>query len=166
MVVMRRIVDESWAVRYPPYVSPLARDLLSRLLQRQPNRRLGCGPLGAAEVKAHPWFSEVGLISDWGALAARRMPPPRQPRPGDAAKRLRELAESDRRNAAKQLATAAAAAPAGEGGGGGGGGAGAGGGAAAAAAAERNGGTKARNGGGGESANQAAADIDAIFAEF
>ena len=54
MVVMRRIVDESWAVRYPPYVSPLAKDLLSRLLQRQPARRIGCGPLGALEVKRPP----------------------------------------------------------------------------------------------------------------
>ena len=156
MVVMRRIVDESWAVRYPPYVSPLAKDLLSRLLQRQPARRLGCGPLGAAEVKAHPWFSEVGRIADWGALAARRMPPPRQPRPGDAAKRLRELAESDRRNAAKQQQVTAAAAGAG----------------AAGAPAESNGGggAKARNGAGGGGAesnnSQAAADIDAIFAEF
>ena len=146
MVVMRRIVDESWAVRYPPYVSPLAKDLLSKLLQRQPSRRIGCGPLGASEVKSHPWFSKVGKITDWGALAARRMPPPRQPKPTDAAKRLRELAENDRRNAAKLAAAAAA-------GGGGGGG------------------TKVRgNNGNGvpdnSRATTTAADVDAIFAEF
>ena len=151
MVVMRRIVDESWAVRYPPYVSPLAKDLLSKLLQRQPARRIGCGPLGALEVKDHPWFSKIGKISDWGSLAARRMPPPRQPRPTDAAKRLRELAESDRRSAA------AAATKVANGGGG------------AGATAERNG-IKARNGGASpdnsQQQQQAAADIDAIFAEF
>ena len=157
MVVMRRIVDESWPVRYPPYVSPLARDLLSKLLQRQPARRLGCGPLGAAEVRAHPWFSQAGKIADWGALAARRMPPPRQPRPSDAAKRLRELAEGDRRSAARLAAAAraAAGAAAGAGAGAGGGGGAAGNGAGAGSGA-----------GGAASGTAAAEVVDAIFAEF
>lgn len=146
MVVMRRIVDESWAVRYPPYVSPLAKDLISKLLQRQPSRRIGCGPLGALEVKNHPWFAKVGKITDWGALAARRMPPPRQPKPTDAAKRLRELAENDRRNAAKLAAAAAV---------GGGGGTG-----------NNTNGIKARGNNGVPENSRAVADVDAIFAEF
>lgn len=41
---------------------------------QDPQRRLG-GRGGAAEVRAHPWFTGV----DWGALAARRIPAPYVP---------------------------------------------------------------------------------------
>ena len=51
------------------------RDLIRRLLVRVPAKRLGCGPGGAVELKAHPWFR--GL--DWDALAARRLRAPYVP---------------------------------------------------------------------------------------
>jgi cGMP-dependent protein kinase 2 len=96
MVVMRRIVDASFQVRYPAYVSPAARDLLGRLMERRPSRRLGALADGAAGVKRHAWFAGF----DWGALEARRMVPPRAPR-DDAARRIRELADAERRRGAR-----------------------------------------------------------------
>ncbi len=60
-------------VALPAYLSPAARDLLRRLLVRQPRWRLGCGGGGAAEVMGHPWFGGF----DWAAYARRDMEPPR-----------------------------------------------------------------------------------------
>ena len=39
--VMRRIVDDTWQITYPPYVSSTAKDLISKLLERRPARRIG-----------------------------------------------------------------------------------------------------------------------------
>ena len=64
-------------------------DLISRLLERKPTRRLGMLNGRAADIKRHKWFD--GL--DWDALEARRMEPPRLPK-DDSAKRLRELTVS------------------------------------------------------------------------
>lgn len=75
MDVMRRIVDEAWPVPYPDYFSPEAVDLLARLLQRRPTRRLGNLASGVQGIKQHAWFR----CFDWEALAARRMPVPRRP---------------------------------------------------------------------------------------
>lgn len=61
-------------------------DLLARLLERKPARRLGMLNGLANDVKNHPWFSGI----DWIALAARKVETPRQPK-DDSAKRLREL---------------------------------------------------------------------------
>ena len=52
------------------------RDLIKRLLTRSPAKRLGCASGGAAEVKAHPWFSGF----DWEALAQRKLRAPYLPR--------------------------------------------------------------------------------------
>eukprot|EP01012_Entosiphon_sulcatum_P050977 TRINITY_DN6997_c0_g1_i2.p1 TRINITY_DN6997_c0_g1~~TRINITY_DN6997_c0_g1_i2.p1 ORF type:complete len:375 (+),score=89.09 TRINITY_DN6997_c0_g1_i2:337-1461(+) len=66
----------------PEFVGLDAADLLSRLLIRDPTKRLGSGPNGAREVKAHPFFRSV----DWVALYNRRIVPPFKPvvsGPGD-----------------------------------------------------------------------------------
>lgn len=39
--VMRRIVDDTWQITYPPYISSTAKDLISKLLERRPARRIG-----------------------------------------------------------------------------------------------------------------------------
>lgn len=52
-----------------------ARDLLSRLLVRDPKMRLGSGDLDASEVKSHPFFSDV----DWVGLMEGRVSPPWSP---------------------------------------------------------------------------------------
>ena len=63
-----------------------AQDLIARLLERKPARRLGMLACKAADVKRHKWFDAI----DWDALEARRVEPPRKPR-DDSAKRLKEL---------------------------------------------------------------------------
>ncbi|KDD73798.1 protein kinase [Helicosporidium sp. ATCC 50920] len=92
MVVMRRIVDDKFVVQYPPYMSAEARDLISRLLERRPARRVGMLQGRASDIKRHPWFAGF----DWEALEARRMPAPRKPKQ-DSEKRIAELAEQERR---------------------------------------------------------------------
>ena len=54
--VMRRIVHEAWPVKYPPYMSPAAKDLIMRLLERKPAKRIGMLQSGVDEIKNHPWF--------------------------------------------------------------------------------------------------------------
>ncbi|GFH19417.1 uncharacterized protein HaLaN_16362 [Haematococcus lacustris] len=68
----------------------LLQDLISRLLERKPVRRLGCLQARARDVKAHPWFKGF----DWDALSSRRMPPPRRPKDEDSSKRKSELETS------------------------------------------------------------------------
>ena len=53
---------------FPTHFSPLACDLLDKLLQKEPEARLGAGPLGLKALKAHPWFSAI----NWEALLEHR----------------------------------------------------------------------------------------------
>ena len=49
---MRRIVDDNFAVKFPPYLSPAAKDFVLRLLERKPTKRLGMlqvGPMGGRQ---------------------------------------------------------------------------------------------------------------------
>lgn len=47
---------------FPKDMGPLAKDLIQRLLVKDPKKRLGSGPNGAENVKKHPFY-QVGLIS-------------------------------------------------------------------------------------------------------
>lgn len=42
-------------------MGPLAKDLIQRLLVKDPKKRLGSGPDGAQNVKQHPFY-QVGLV--------------------------------------------------------------------------------------------------------
>lgn len=64
--VYRKIMSRSLVL--PDHISPLARDLIDRLLQRDPEQRLGAGPLGMRALKAHPWFQAI----NWDALLEHR----------------------------------------------------------------------------------------------
>ncbi|GAX76576.1 hypothetical protein CEUSTIGMA_g4022.t1 [Chlamydomonas eustigma] len=97
MVVMRRIVDENYVVKYPPYISPAAKDLISRLLERKPARRIGMLSGRATDVKKHKWFEGF----NWAEMEARRNIAPRKPRESDINKRIKELMETERRTAGK-----------------------------------------------------------------
>uniref|UniRef100_H3AQU0 Ribosomal protein S6 kinase alpha-5 n=1 Tax=Latimeria chalumnae TaxID=7897 RepID=H3AQU0_LATCH len=71
--VSRRILKGN-----PPFsseIGPMARDLLQKLLIKDPKRRLGSGPRGAEEIKLHPFFK--GL--NWEDLAAKKIPAPLKP---------------------------------------------------------------------------------------
>lgn len=60
----------------PNFISDTAADLIFKLLQVNPEKRLGAGKLGAEEIKKHRWFSRL----DWAKLEARQIPAPIKPR--------------------------------------------------------------------------------------
>lgn len=57
---------------FPWYVSPEAKNLITRLLDVDENTRLGSGPKGDDNIKAHPFFKGV----DWEKLEQRHVEPP------------------------------------------------------------------------------------------
>lgn len=59
-------------LKFPSYISPTARELLSALFQRSPSQRLGSGPRDSEEIKEHQWFAGI----DWGRLARKELTPP------------------------------------------------------------------------------------------
>ena len=60
---------------FPTFVSPAVKDLLSRLLVRDPKQRLGSGDRDANEVKSHVFFSGV----EWNSFMLGHMIPPWRP---------------------------------------------------------------------------------------
>lgn len=56
-------------------VSPEAKDLLLRMLDRDPKTRLGCGSGDASDIKTHPFFRSV----DWTAMLQLKLTPPWRP---------------------------------------------------------------------------------------
>jgi len=79
--------------KFPPDVfSPEATDLLTGLLQKRPEKRLGCGPKGIEEIKEHPFFHSI----DWGLLEAGYVDPPFVPQPSQIhAAKLTDIGEFD-----------------------------------------------------------------------
>eukprot|EP00475_Leptophrys_vorax_P002992 TRINITY_DN11719_c0_g1_i2.p1 TRINITY_DN11719_c0_g1~~TRINITY_DN11719_c0_g1_i2.p1 ORF type:complete len:358 (+),score=76.24 TRINITY_DN11719_c0_g1_i2:3-1076(+) len=63
------------ALRFPPFLTGECRDLIERLLNRNPSERLGAGQAGAEDVKAHPFFASV----DWDDLLNKKINPPYAP---------------------------------------------------------------------------------------
>jgi serine/threonine protein kinase len=53
-------------------------DLIQKLLERKPAKRLGMLSGKAQDVKRHRWFEGM----DWAALEARRSAPARRPKVG------------------------------------------------------------------------------------
>jgi serine/threonine protein kinase len=62
-------------LQFPPGMSRPAKNLLSGLLTRDPETRLGSGPTDAEEIKVHDFFSVI----DWEELATGNMSPPWMP---------------------------------------------------------------------------------------
>ncbi|OQR96926.1 protein kinase [Achlya hypogyna] len=60
----------------PEYISPQARDLIQRLLWKDPNQRLGSGPRGDKEIMDHPFFASI----DWNKLYRKEISPPFKPK--------------------------------------------------------------------------------------
>lgn len=59
----------------PYFLSPDSKDLLTRLLRKDPNKRLGSQPKDLQTLKKHRFFRKI----DWKKLAAREVEPPIQP---------------------------------------------------------------------------------------
>ena len=70
----RKILQDP--LRFGDEVSPDARHLLTLLLNRDPAQRLGSGPNGAADIKAHPFFAKH---VDFKRLLAKKVQPPFKP---------------------------------------------------------------------------------------
>jgi len=69
----RKILQEPLTFPSSDIVPPAARDLLTRLLDRDPVRRLGAN--GAAEIKSHHFFANI----DWRKLLQRKYEPSFRP---------------------------------------------------------------------------------------
>jgi serine/threonine protein kinase len=61
--------------RQAGYLSSSCDDLIGRLLSKNPEERLGSGPLGGAEIKQHPWFHSI----DWGMYFRKEVQAPFTP---------------------------------------------------------------------------------------
>lgn len=91
-VMYRKILEAP--MEPPPFMSPEALDICSKLLIREPTARLGYR--GAEEIKAHPFFKSI----DWSALDKMEITPPWTPAVRDA---------SDTRNIATEFTNEPAA---------------------------------------------------------
>uniref|UniRef100_A0A7N8XZU6 Ribosomal protein S6 kinase n=1 Tax=Mastacembelus armatus TaxID=205130 RepID=A0A7N8XZU6_9TELE len=60
---------------FPSIIRPTAQDLLRKLLVKDPHKRLGSGPRGAEDIKAHSFFK--GL--NWADLAQKKVQSPFKP---------------------------------------------------------------------------------------
>lgn len=69
----RKILSEPLHFPGPDIVPPAAKDLLTRLLDRRPEQRLGAN--GASEIKAHQFFHSI----DWRKLLQRKYEPTFKP---------------------------------------------------------------------------------------
>ncbi|KAI1399820.1 Pkinase-domain-containing protein [Hypoxylon fuscum] len=74
----RKILSEPLHFPSADVVPPAAKDLLSKLLNRNPEERLGAS--GSAEIKAHPFFHAI----DWRKLLQRKYEPTFKPSVADA----------------------------------------------------------------------------------
>ncbi|KAI1658118.1 protein kinase [Daldinia decipiens] len=65
----------SQPVRFPDSFAPIAKDMITKLLNRNPKQRLGANE-GASEVKSHPFFDGV----NWNKVLRRKYTPVFRPR--------------------------------------------------------------------------------------
>jgi serine/threonine protein kinase len=72
--IQEKIVKQKLVLPY--YLGPDAKDLLTRLLRKEPKKRLGANmPKDLQIIKAHRFFKKI----DWKKLEARELEPPIQP---------------------------------------------------------------------------------------
>ncbi|KAI9771610.1 MAG: Ribosomal protein S6 kinase alpha-5 [Geoglossum simile] len=72
--IQEKILKQKLSLPY--FLSPDAKDLLTRLLRKEPNRRLGWNmPKDLSTIKKHRFFRKI----DWKALEKRELEPPIKP---------------------------------------------------------------------------------------
>ena len=62
-------------IPFPGYISPEAKDLISKLLDVNPKTRLGSGHNGVKAIKSHIFFKGI----DWELLEQKHVEPPYKP---------------------------------------------------------------------------------------
>ena len=64
---------ESGTLKLPFYLSSEVSDLIMKLLNRDPQKRIGAGKEDTNEIKVHPWFKSI----DWDLAKEKRLPVPK-----------------------------------------------------------------------------------------
>ena len=59
----------------PQYFTEVACDIISKLMEQDPESRLGCGPTGCDDIRSHPFFKGI----KWRDIEKRRVKPPIEP---------------------------------------------------------------------------------------
>ncbi|MCJ8750465.1 hypothetical protein PDJAM_G00267000, partial [Pangasius djambal] len=59
----------------PPYLTPDARELIKKLLKKNPAQRLGSGKADCADIQKQPFFRHI----NWDDLLNKRVEPPYRP---------------------------------------------------------------------------------------
>ncbi len=59
-------------IKYPSWIEENAKDLINKLLNKDPEKRLGSGKEGAENIKKHPFFSDI----DWNKALNKELRPP------------------------------------------------------------------------------------------
>lgn len=72
-VMFERILNSE--LTFPPHIQPDAQHLLTALLTRDPEKRLGSGPADAEDIMGHAFFKEL----DWDLVQARSYVPKYKP---------------------------------------------------------------------------------------
>ena len=78
----------------PRAMMPTHCHFVQGLLQKDPKKRLGCGPRGVVDIMSHPFFRGV----DWMAMHNKQVVPPFRPSVNvlDSGKSVRSWNEKDR----------------------------------------------------------------------
>ncbi|XP_075698356.1 ribosomal protein S6 kinase beta-2 [Rhinoderma darwinii] len=73
----KKIIDKIFKGKpyFPPYLTPDARDLLKKLLKKNPAQRLGSGQADVADIQKHQFFRHI----HWEDLLQCKMEPPYKP---------------------------------------------------------------------------------------
>jgi len=73
--VMSNILHKNIPAAIPDYVSSAGKDLIEKLLQRVPAKRLCSGPTGSAEIQHHDFYKDL----QWKKLMVKALKPPFKP---------------------------------------------------------------------------------------
>ena len=69
---MYRKIESQKQINFPPALSLQCRDLVRKLLNKDPSKRLGSGDGDIQDIKKHPFFSDL----DWDKLYKKELRPP------------------------------------------------------------------------------------------
>ena len=67
------------SINYPPFFTPEEVQFLTALLERDPEKRLGCLPQAEEYIKYHFYFTNKDVAIDWDAIEKKKLEPPFKP---------------------------------------------------------------------------------------